>query len=323
LLSLALVTGSALADQLKFARFHLLRGKTADTYELNVQLPLVVTGEGEVGFPEQCQEVSRNAQAIGMETSLTLQFRCSGPLHSSDQLTVPWGEDGGVLTSGLKAGGDTPVMLHGDEGSLVLPLEAEAMNTRPIMEVAAEYTQLGVTHILGGLDHLAFVLCLCLLTGGTSLLLLVTAFTLGHSISLALSFLGVVSIPVPPVEATIALSIAFMAREALLVSRDATDQANSRVRYRAVVVAFGLLHGLGFASVLGELGVSPGERIAGLIFFNLGVEIGQLMFVAVVLSLLWLARLARFDSPLRTAVLYGVGTLGMFWTYERVAGFVG
>jgi hypothetical protein len=190
------------------------------------------------------------------------------------------------------------------------------------MAVAAEYTQLGVTHILGGLDHLAFVLCLCLLTGGTSLLLLVTAFTLGHSISLALSFLGVVAVPAPPVEATIALSIAFMAREALLTRRDSADAARSQVRYMAVVVSFGLLHGLGFASVLGELGVSAGERITGLIFFNIGVEIGQLMFVSIVLALLWVARHARFDSPLRTAVLYGVGTLGMFWTYERVAGFV-
>jgi hypothetical protein len=90
----------------------------------------------------------------------------------------------------------------------------------------------------------------------------------------------------------------------------------------AVVASFGLLHGLGFASVLGELGVAPGERIAGLVFFNVGVEIGQLMFVVAVSGLMWLASRARFEAPLRTAALYGVGILGVFWTFERVASFV-
>ena len=251
-----------------------------------------------------------------------LKFACDKPVERGATIGVPWGEDGGVFTSSLTPDGATARMIHGNEEGLAIPLDASS-EQRSLAAVATEYTGLGVIHILEGLDHLAFVLCLCLLTRGATLLLLVTSFTLGHSISLALSFLGVVSIPAPPVEATIALSIAFMAREALLARRGDGDSRRTRLRYMAVVAAFGLLHGLGFASVLGDLGVAPGERIAGLIFFNVGVEIGQLAFVAAVSMLMWVASRVRVDAPLRTAALYGVGIVGVFWTFERVVGFVG
>jgi hydrogenase/urease accessory protein HupE len=321
LLLMAAVAG---ADVLKFARFHLLGGKSPNTYELDVQLPVALTeapGQ-EVVLPEGCAFTAQNAQVIGGETSAVLKFACEKPVPAGATIRVPWGEDGGVFTSSLTTDGATPRMIHGDEEGLALPLAAGTDEQRSLGAVAFEYTSLGVIHILEGLDHLAFVLCLCLLTRGATLLWLVTAFTLGHSISLALSFLGIVTIPVPPVEATIALSIAFMAREALLARRGESDGRSQRLRYMSVVAAFGLLHGLGFASVLGDLGVAPAERIAGLIFFNVGVEIGQLAFVSAVTALMWLASKARFDAPLRTAALYGVGIVGVFWTCERVAGFI-
>jgi len=317
-----LVAVAASADVLKFARFHLLAGKSPNTYELDVQLPVVLTAPGqEVGLPEGCKLTSQNAQVIGGETSAVLKFACEKPVANGATIQVPWGEDGGVFTSSLTQDGATPRMIHGDEAGLALPLAASDSPQRSTSAVATEYTGLGIIHILEGLDHLAFVLCLCLLARGATLLWLVTAFTSGHSISLALSFLGLVTIPIPPVEATIALSIAFMAREALLARRGESN-GNKRWRYMSVVAAFGLLHGLGFASVLGDLGVAPTERIAGLIFFNVGVEIGQLAFVAVVTTLMWLASKARFDAPLRTAALYGVGIVGVFWTCERVLSFV-
>lgn len=324
---LLMFSASAGADVLKFARFHLMGGKTANSYELDVQLPFVLTAPvgDEVVLPEGCWITSQSAQVLADETSAVLKFSCSEPVQRGAVINVPWGEDGGVLTSSLTPDGATPRMIHGgDEGGdegLSLPLDASTAE-RSLVTVAAEYTGLGIIHILEGLDHLAFVLCLCLLTRGVTLLLLVTAFTLGHSISLALSFLGVVSIPVPPVEATIALSIAFMAREALLARQRGTDRKQTQLRYMTVVAAFGLLHGLGFASVLGDLGVAPGERIAGLIFFNVGVEVGQLTFVGAVVAVMWLAGRIRIAAPLRTAALYGVGILGMFWTLERVADFL-
>lgn len=321
---LLLTAGVASADVLKFARFHLLGGKSPNTYELDVQLPTVLTAPPgqEVTLPESCKLTAQNAQVIAGETSGVLKFACEGPVSDGATIRVPWGEDGGVFTSSLTPDGATPRMLHGDEEGLALPLAASGDEQRALGAVAAEYTGLGVIHILEGLDHLAFVLCLCLLTRGATLLLLVTAFTLGHSISLALSFLGVVAIPIPPVEATIALSIAFMAREALLARRGEDDGSSKRGRYMSVVAAFGLLHGLGFASVLGDLGVAPAERIAGLIFFNVGVEIGQLAFVGAVAALMWFASKARFDAPLRTAALFGVGIVGVFWTFERVSAFL-
>jgi hydrogenase/urease accessory protein HupE len=119
---------------------------------------------------------------------------------------------------------------------VTLPFDVRDVQ-RPPTEVAAEYTGLGIVHILEGLDHLAFVLCLCMLTRGATLLWPVTAFNVGHSISLASSFLDVVAIPVPPVEATIAVSIAFLAREALVARR-------GQLRYMTVAAGFGLLHGL-------------------------------------------------------------------------------
>lgn len=321
---LLLVAATASADVLKFARFHLMGGKSPNTYELDVQLPFVLTtavGQ-DVVLPDGCKVTSQSAQALVGETSAVLKFACDNPVERGALIRVPWGEDGGVLTSSLTPDGATPRMIHGNEEGLAIPLDA-SNEARSLSAVATEYTGLGIIHILEGLDHLAFVLCLCLLTRGVTLLLLVTAFTLGHSISLALSFLGVVAIPVPPVEATIALSIAFMAREALLARRGDNDSRRMRLRYMTVVAAFGLLHGLGFASVLGDLGVAPGERIAGLIFFNVGVEIGQLTFVGAVTALMGLASRIRVDAPLRTAALYGVGIVGVFWTFERLAGFVG
>jgi hypothetical protein len=320
---LTLVSSMVSADVLKFARFHLLGGKSPHSYELDVQLPFVLTSPvgQEVVLPDGCRITAQSAQVLAGQTSAVLKFACSKPVERGAQIKVPWGEDGGVFTSSLTPDGATPRMIHGEEEGLALPLDASSED-RSLTAVAAEYTGLGVIHILEGLDHLAFVLCLCLLTRGVTLLLLVTAFTLGHSISLALSFLGVVSIPVPPVEATIALSIAFMAREALLARQGNGDSRETRLRYMTVVAAFGLLHGLGFASVLGDLGVAPGERIAGLIFFNVGVEIGQLAFVAAVTCLMGMASWVRIDAPLRTAALYAVGILGAFWTCERVVGFL-
>lgn len=323
---LLLIGAAASADVLKFARFHLLGGKSPNTFELDVQLPFVLTAPParDVILPDGCKVTSQSAQVIAEETSAVIKFACDKPVEHGATISVPWGEDGGVLTSSLTPDGATPRMIHGSEDGLALPLDA-ANEDRELSAVATEYTGLGIIHILEGLDHLAFVLCLCLLTRGGTLLLLVTAFTLGHSISLALSFLGIVTIPVPPVEATIALSIAFMAREALVARKreGERDDRQTRLRYMTVVAAFGLLHGLGFASVLGDLGVAPGERITGLIFFNVGVEIGQLAFVAAVTAFMWLASKIRVEAPLRTAALYGVGIVGVFWTVERIAGFVG
>ena len=189
-------------------------------------------------------------------------------------------------------------------------------------QVAADYTLLGIDHILSGYDHLAFVLALILIVSGwRRLLLTVTCFTLAHSITLAAATLGLLWVPGPPIEATIALSILFLASELVKLER---GQPSLTARYPWVVAfVFGLLHGLGFAGALTEVGLPAHEIPLALLMFNLGVELGQIMFIAVVL--LVIAALRRLFPPwplwIRQAPAYGIGGMAAFWVIERVSGF--
>jgi hypothetical protein len=190
------------------------------------------------------------------------------------------------------------------------------------------YFALGVDHILQGVDHLLFVLMLLLLIRDRRTLLgAITAFTVAHSVSLAAATLGWIIVPPKPVEAVIALSIAFLAAE-LLQPPGAEKRLTERYPW-AVAFAFGLLHGLGFARALVEIGLPGGDVPLAILAFNLGVEAGQLLFVVLVLALgTALARLypdaraqlARGAPGLRL-VAYTVGGLAAFWVVERVAGF--
>jgi len=316
LLLFACVGTTASAHDLRLARLSLSRGEQPGTYELHVETANRNVSAGALTLPAQCRQGSANQDARAGEVRLNIEFACDKPLRQGDSVGVPWGEDGAVFTSHLGNEPIPAVLLQGSGGTVMLPAIPAGSESRPLAAVARDYVYLGITHILDGVDHLAFVLCLCLLTSGLRLLGLITAFTLGHSLSLALAFLGVVHVPAPPVEAAIALSIAFMAREVLLARRSPADAGPTR-RHVAVVAGFGLLHGLGFASALGDLGVSAAERITGLVFFNLGVEAGQLMFVALVSIIVLLARSVRVLQPLRIAALYGAGILGLFWTFDR------
>jgi hydrogenase/urease accessory protein HupE len=196
--------------------------------------------------------------------------------------------------------------------------------------VARQYLILGIEHILKGYDHLLFVACLILIAGTwRRILIAVTGFTVAHSATLALAALDLVRVPVPPVEAIIALSIVFLATEIVRERRDTLTW-----RYPiAVAGSFGLLHGFGFATVLSEVGLPQTEIPAALLFFNVGVEVGQLIFVALVVALtLVAARLGLFSRVsgddrfiqarhFRPAA-YVAGSLAAYWMFDRMAGFV-
>lgn len=195
--------------------------------------------------------------------------------------------------------------------------------TRPgAWSVAGTYLSLGVEHILAGVDHLLFVLALLLLTPGTwALVKTVTAFTIAHSITLGLATLGIVHLPSRPVEAVIALSIVFVAAEIVQGSRGRAGLA-ARMPW-LVAFIFGLLHGFGFAGALSEVGLPEGQIPVALLFFNLGVEAGQLLFIAAALALTTAARRIWLRPP-RWATLalpYAIGSVAMFWTIQRVAAF--
>lgn len=185
--------------------------------------------------------------------------------------------------------------------------------------LAGTYFILGVEHILLGIDHLLFVLALLMLVkGGRRLIGTITAFTVAHSMTLAAATLGWVNVPGAPVEAVIAMSIVFVAAEIVRGQR-----GNEGVTARApwiVALVFGLLHGFGFAGALQEVGL-PGHAIPlALFLFNVGVEIGQLLFVASVLVLLVFARRPLARTPRWAALVpaYAIGAAAMFWTLQRV-----
>ncbi len=190
-------------------------------------------------------------------------------------------------------------------------------------EVALSYWQMGTIHILEGADHLLFLLVLLLIvTGIWPLLKTVTAFTVAHSLTLALATLGVVNIPPAPTEAVISLSIVLLAVEAV---RKFSGELTLAERYPWIVAfTFGLVHGLGFAGALSEIGVPQNEVPLALLMFNVGVETGQVIFVVAVSLLLEGVR--RLHSPAALAAMraapYAIGGLAAFWTIQRVDSFL-
>lgn len=187
-------------------------------------------------------------------------------------------------------------------------------------EIAWVYLRLGVEHILQGVDHLLFVLGLLLIVGSRGMLLkTITAFTIAHSITLGIATLGYASAPGPPLNAAIALSILFLGPEIVRVWR---GQTSFTIRHPWVVAfAFGLLHGFGFASGLSTAGLPSAEIPVALLLFNVGVEIGQLFFVAVILLLERSFHILKVRWPrwVEAMPAYTVGGLGAFWTIQRVA----
>jgi hydrogenase/urease accessory protein HupE len=205
--------------------------------------------------------------------------------------------------------------------AIVRPSDAvvELQGARSLAAGASEYSWLGVQHILQGPDHLLFVLGLLLLVRGwRALVKTITAFTVGHSLTLAAATLGLASVPIPPLNAAIALSILFLAPEVVRAHRGGTSLT---IRHTWVIaLAFGLLHGFGFASGLTSLGLPRAEIPWALLMFNIGVELGQLAFVLVVL-LAWRAVRTlefRISPAAALAPAYLIGALGAYWTLERI-----
>jgi hypothetical protein len=189
---------------------------------------------------------------------------------------------------------------------------------------AGGFLRLGIEHILTGIDHLLFILGLLLLVSGLGRLIkTVTAFTIAHSVTLSLAALGIVRFPPAPVEAVIALSIAFVAREVVLRARGGPPTLAQRQPW-LVAFTFGLLHGFGFAGGLTEVGLPAGEVPLALLLFSVGVEIGHFSFVAIAVALVALARRVTLSRDvlawnwLRPLPGYGIGAAAAFWFVERL-----
>lgn len=187
-------------------------------------------------------------------------------------------------------------------------------------QVINSYIRLGIEHILEGYDHLLFVLALLLLISSLSnLFWTVTCFTLAHSVTLALASLNIFSLPSAPVEAVIALSILFLAKEYIDVQR---DKPSMTAKYPwAVSFGFGLLHGFGFAGALQDIGFPQQQLFTALLSFNIGVEIGQILFILICLTLylIWTkAFKSKGHQQLKTILAYTIGSVASFWLVQRI-----
>lgn len=213
--------------------------------------------------------------------------------------------------------------LDGTQESSVFPeeggslrLAATAGARRPARELGARYLRLGVWHIATGVDHLLFVAALVLLLRGRRLLRTLTAFTVGHSLTLAAAGLALIALPPPPVEVLIALSVVFLARELVAPREDSLT-----LRHPTLIAAgFGLLHGLGFAGALGELGLPAGQVPLALLSFNVGVELGQALWVLLLLlPLVATRRLERLRAGRLWPCAYPIGAFAFALAVERLA----
>ena len=220
----------------------------------------------------------------------------------------------GVLTRMLWRDGTVQTALVEPDAAIFSVLERKAAGG-----IAWEFLRLGIEHILYGIDHLLFVLGILLLVQSPwTLVKTITAFTVAHSCTLLLASLDIIHVPQAPVEAVIALSILFLARE-LWWQRHGEVGIMSRAPW-LVAFLFGLIHGLGFAGALAEIGLPPAHIPLALLLFNVGVEAGQLLFVGGVLGGMRLFR-NWFDTPPRWVAqlpAYGSGSAAAFWCIERI-----
>ena len=232
----------------------------------------------------------------------TLSVEGVGKRYSAAIVKVNW-LDGQVRAYTI-TGGQPTVHLYGS-----------ADDRRGIGEIASAYTVLGIEHILSGYDHLMFVIGLLFLVGfNRGLVLTITAFTVAHSLTLASSAMGWLTLRSPPVEATIALSIMLVAGEAM------RERQTLARRWPALVAfLFGLVHGLGFAGALKDIGLPENHLPIALLTFNVGVEIGQLLTVGVAFVLTrWLSRMP-WSASARKPLLYAIGIAAAYWSWLRIA----
>lgn len=291
-------------------------------FDLDLKVPRrgAMRSQLRIVIPGHCQDLTPMMQSTLLAASMVryrvdcgkaglsgMELRIAGlSVYAIDLLARVQRLDGQVQTVILRAGTESFMVPGAASGS----------------RVPGAYLLLGLEHIIFGIDHLLFVLCLLLIVRGIRRIVeTITAFTLAHSITLGLAVLGVIRVPQAPVEAVIALSILLLASE---LARQRVGQAGLTQDYPwAVALAFGLLHGLGFAGALNEIGLPQEDIYLALFSFNVGVEVGQLLFIALALASGGLLRylLPRHAGPAQLMAVYAIGGIAAFWVVERAASF--
>ena len=264
-------------------------------------------------LPQRCRSLSTRIEPDTSFVVETQRVRCEGSL-----VGARFGVDG--LTG---AGIDAVVRVRLADGRVVRALLDESVDVFVVPErmsasqLALSFGRSGLEHLLGGLDHVLLVLGLVLLLGAPRrVLLALTAFTVGHGLSMCAAVLGWIALPVALAEAGIAATLVLLAWEALRRRREPSGETHGMKRPYLAALLVGLVHGLGFAAVFSDAGLSGTDLLLGLGAFHLGIELGQL--VVVVLGLLALRLAAKHRGRLEPALAYGIGAVAYMWFLERI-----
>ena len=313
-LGLALIAVQAFADEVRPAYLE-LKAQPDNSFNIVWKQPVVENRRLPIDpiFPSDCELFETSPPEL-TGTALLKRWQTNCDLSQADiEITGLRTSITDVMVRHINTNGKTATYL-------VLP-------ANPILRLGSAdtdsvgYLMIGIEHLIGGIDHVLFVIGLVLFIRSPWMLLkTITAFTVAHSITLALSILGIVSLPQAPVEAAIALSIVFLARE--LAQPEGQRSALMRSSPWLMAFVFGLMHGLGFAGVLREIGLPEDALFGSLLLFNVGIEIGQIMIVGILFLALYLwrkvsVRLALSPRLLNTSAAYAMGSVAMYWTIDR------
>jgi len=282
---------------------------------VDTQVPEITDPRGVL--PVRCRPI--DAADAGVEISAGFAFQCDSGLGSDDVLALPWSLAGVVVLARWADGSTATAYFRGRGGTVPVQVGDLRGGFGSGLSVAGTYFVLGGEHILLGVDHLLFVLGLLLLVQGfVPLVKTITAFTLAHSLTLCASVLGFIPVDRAPIEAAIALSIILLAREILAAERGLIHLTHRKPWLVAFV--FGLLHGLGFAGALGDIGLPQSAIPLALLFFNVGVEAGQLLFVLALIALARALGPRRLQAMprLQPSLGYVLGALATFWFFGRL-----
>jgi len=283
--------------------------KEKNIYDATWMYPYKNIGRrGEIVFPNNCIAVSKDLFYQGKYLTEKISLTCLKSLKGSSLEIVNLS----VLTDALitvNFSDDTyEGLVNVQKNKVKIPLE---INYYP-----SAYTSLGISHLFDGLDHILFVfgLLFCI-SGFINIIKTITAFTIAHSITLGLTVFELIRLPQGTVEALIALTIIYLALEI-------NQKENSIKSPWIMAFAFGLLHGLGFASALIEIGIANEKMLLSLLFFNIGIELAQIALIPIPIILIYIFKKLSIDNYLKTSMSFLIGGIGFYWFIERVIGII-
>ncbi|RZO98545.1 MAG: HupE/UreJ family protein [Gammaproteobacteria bacterium] len=292
----------------EFNPAHLVINEKEDfKYEITWMYPIRNLGPVSLTLPEDCESNSVEAFQESKYLTEKISMQCTNPIKGKS-----------VFINGLSILNDALVTIKFLDGErfegLVSVKDSKLTIPEEVQVFPTGYFTLGIEHLIGGPDHLLFVFGLLFIVfGWRNLFKTITAFTLAHSLTLGLSVFEIVSLPSITIEALIALTIIYLALE---ISEEKGKDHTPWV----MAFGFGLLHGFGFAGALGEIGIANEQLLLSLLFFNIGIEIGQLIMIPIFLIIIWLLQKIKLNFSITKLSSYAIGGMGSFWLIERVLG---